>query len=146
MRANWILPAGRAIESCAPKSRGTPARPMCKPHRRKRRNGRRSIKLCGRITSGAESLPHSVLGRVQTAGARADRDVGARGVVVERLLAVPEAGAAEGAFVAVEQRHAIRPRRERLTRAHLDAQLGGAALTEIGIQERDMVGVSGGRL
>src|ERR1035438_523061 len=137
MRANWILPAGRAIESCAAKSRGTPARPMCKPHRRKRRNGRRSIKLCGRITSGAESpaqagsLPHSVLGRMQTAGARAERDVGARGVVVERLPAVPQAGAAEDAFVAVEQRHAIRTRRERLTRAHLDAQLGGAALAEI---------------
>ena len=86
-----------------------------------------------------------ILGRVQAARGRGRRRWCGR-VVVEGLLAVPQAGAAEDAFLAIEQRDAARPRRERLAGAHLDAELGGAALAEIGIQECHVVGVSRRRL
>ena len=88
----------------------------------------------------------SILRRVQSPRPRAEPDVGPHGVVVQRLPAIPQACSAEHAFLAVEGRHSVRPRRERLPGAHLDAQLGAAALAEVGIQEYHVVGIPPGRL
>ena len=88
----------------------------------------------------------SVLGGVQAAGAGAERDVAALGVVVERRAAVPQAGAAVHALFAIEYRDAAGAGRDGLAGAHLDAHLGNAALAEIGIDEAHMIGEAGRRL
>lgn len=51
---------------------------------------------------------------MQPADAGGESDVGAHGVVVERPAAVPHVCATEDAFLGVEQRHAVQPRREGL--------------------------------
>src|ERR1017187_3696553 len=54
--------------------------------------------------------------------------------------------AAVHALLAVEQRDAVRTRRDRLPRAHFDAHLDRAALAEIRIDEAYVVGIAAGRL
>ncbi len=60
-----------------------------------------------------------------------------------RVGAVPEAGSAVDAFLAVKERNAaVGTRRDRLTRAHLDTDLGAAFLAFPGVHENNMVCVT----
>src|SRR3954451_21929456 len=79
---------------------------------------------------------------MQSARPRVKDDVAAGGVVFQGGRAVPDARAAVDALVAIELRDAARSGSERLAGTHFDAQLRGAALAEIGIDEVDVVGES----
>src|ERR1035438_3949127 len=78
----------------------------------------------------------SILVRVQAAGAGAERDI----------VAVPQTRAAVYALLAVEQRHAVRTARDRLSRADLDAQLRRAPPAKSRVGKADVIAVSGRRL
>src|ERR1039458_4096026 len=83
---------------------------------------------------------------MQSAGAGAEGNVAALGVVSERRHAVPYTRAAVHALLAVEERDAVRTGRNRLPRTHLDAHLRGAALAEPGKRKAHMVGTAAGPL
>src|SRR6266568_7609485 len=85
-----------------------------------------------------------VLGRVQPARAGAEGDIAL--LAVERLRAVPQAGATVDALLAVEGGDLPLSRRDGLRRADLDAGARAAALADGRLKEHDVVGVAGGRL
>ena len=60
--------------------------------------------------------------------------------------AVPQAGAAVDAFLAVEIRHAVFAGRDGLAGTGFDAELGAAAPAFVRKNKRDMIGVTGRRL
>src|ERR1035438_5525869 len=72
----------------------------------------------------ANLLCFLVFGGMQAAGAGAERDVAVLGVVVERGAAVPQAGAAVNALLAIEDGDAAGTGRDGLAGGHLDAHFG----------------------
>src|ERR1035437_3495027 len=87
-----------------------------------------------------------VLRRMQTAGAGAEGDVHALGVLGDGLRAIPVAGATVDTFLPVERRHTAHAGSNGLAGAKLDTDLGATALAQFGIEKDDMVGIAGGRL
>ena len=79
---------------------------------------------------------------MQPARSRAKDDVPPRRVVFELRGAVPQAGPAVDALFAVEDRDAAGAGRDGLAGAGFDAQLGLAALAEMGVLEPHVVGES----
>jgi hypothetical protein len=88
-------------------------------------------------------MTQSIFRRVEAAGAGLEADEGVFGVVRMGFGAVPQAGAAVDAFLAVEDGAAVFAGGDGLAGTHLHTNLAVAGFAVVRIEEDDVVGVAG---
>ena len=101
-----------------------------------------------KVVLGLSSCPnksgnHSILSGVQTTGPGPEHNIRPFGVFGQGLRAIPVAGAAVNAFLAVEIRHVSAAWSERLTGASFNAYFGPAFRAQLGVNKSDVIRIAG---